>query len=191
MGKITVVVGPPCAGKSTFVQKAKKPNDVVVDADLLAQALGSEVAHDATGDVRDLMFSLRRVAISIVLDGIKSPAWIIHTNPDTRLIRGYHEAGATFKLLDPGIEECLARAEAQGRPAGTDEAIRAWYANPPELQAKSVSSPVVWLANAERDLFEKWAEGQGLRLMVLRGTKQYSSEYTEAAWQAWKAAPKG
>lgn len=189
MGKIAVVVGPPCAGKSTFVQGAKKPNDVVVDADLLAQALGSEVAHDSTGDVREVMLNVRRVAISIVLEGIESPAWIIHTNPDAQLVRRYREAGATFKLLDPGIDECLARAKAQGRPQGTEEAIRAWYASPPDLNAsKGVATPVVWLANPERERFEKWAEGQGFRLMVLRGTKQYGSEYTEAAWQAWKAA---
>jgi predicted kinase len=187
MGKITVVVGPPCAGKSTFVQKAKKPNDVVVDADLLAQALGSEVAHDATGDVRDLMFSLRRVAISIILDGIKSPAWIIHTNPYTRLIEQYRAAGATFKLIDPGIEECLARAEAQGRPAGTDEAIRAWYANPPQLTGSKAALPVVRLPSAVREAFEQWAERKAYRLMVTRDGR-YSSDLTESAWNAWKEA---
>lgn len=187
MGKITVVVGPPAAGKSTFVWSNRKATDVTVDADRLAQALGSEREHDAKGDIRTVMLALRRVAISMVNDGLDSDAWIIHTNPDARLVAEYIAAGATFKLIDPGEEVALERAREDGRPEGTESAIRAWYASPPDLNPKK-SVPVVMLPNAERDRFEKWAQGEGFRLTVFGSTKAYRSEYTEAAWQAWRAA---
>lgn len=186
MGKITVVVGPPAAGKSTYVWSTRGFTDVTVDADRLAQALGSEREHDAKGDIRTVMLALRRVAISMVNDGLDANSWVIHTNPDPRLVAEYLAAGATFKLIDPGMDVALERAKEDGRPVGTEAAIRAWYASPPDLSPKK-SAPVVRLPNAERDRFEKWAEGQGFRLTV-GNTKTYRSEYTEAAWQAWRAA---
>lgn len=187
MGKITVVVGPPAAGKSSYVWGQKGATDVVVDADRLAQALGSDVAHDSKGDIRDIMLSVRRVSISMILEGIDSKAWIIHTNPDPRLVTQYQAAGATFKVIDPGIDAVLAQAEADGRPDGTAEAIRAWYVNPPELGKAKAALPVVRLPNAVRDGFERWAERKGYRLMVTRDGR-YSSDLTESAWLAWKAA---
>lgn len=187
MGNITVVVGPPAAGKSSYVWDHKAPTDLVVDADRLAQAMGSDVAHDSRGDVRDIMLSVRRVAISMILEGIDSKAWIIHTNPDQRLVDQYRAAGATFKVINPGIDTVLAQAEQDGRPEGTEEAIRAWYASPPQLTASKAALPVVRIPNAVRDRFEQWAERKAYRLMVARDGR-YTSELTESAWNAWKEA---
>ena len=44
---ITIVLGPPCGGKSTYVAEQAQSGDVVVDYDALAQALGSPTPHDA------------------------------------------------------------------------------------------------------------------------------------------------
>lgn len=128
---ITVVVGPPCAGKSTWIGEQKQPDDVVVDFDRIASALGSQRPHAAPGAVREVAFAARRAAITRVLGGVEADAWIIHTSPWPGQMARYADAGAEIVLLDPGIEECLARAEADGRPEGTADAIRAWYDNPP------------------------------------------------------------
>lgn len=129
---ITVVVGPPCAGKSTYVREHALPGDVVVDFDLLARALGSPDEHSAPEAVRSAAFAAREAAIGDAI-GSGATAWVIHTSPQPEKINAYEDASASFLLLDPGKDECLRRCEADGRPPGTAEAIEAWYADPPAL----------------------------------------------------------
>lgn len=131
MAAITVVVGPPCAGKSTYIEEQRAPGDVVVDFDKLALALGSDQPHAAPDAVREVAFSARKSAIGRVLKGVDAAAWIIHTSPWPGQLGRYAEAGAEIVLLDPGLEECLARAQSDDRPEGTEDAIRQWYDNPP------------------------------------------------------------
>ncbi len=124
---ITVVVGPPCAGKSSFVRESAVAGDVVIDYDLLAQAFGSSATHDAPKDVREVAFAARAAAIGQVLNGIDTNAWIIHTSPAAAQMEDYKAAGAEVVVLDPGIDVCLARAVADERPERTEAAIRKWY----------------------------------------------------------------
>lgn len=131
MPAVTVVVGPPCAGKSTWIAEQRKSGDVVVDFDQLAQALGSDTPHAAPEPVREVAFAARRSAVTRVLQGVDADAWIIHTTPRPEQLDSYREAGADVVVIDPGLETCLARAAADARPDGTDAAIRAWYDNPP------------------------------------------------------------
>ncbi|MFT2014599.1 HK97 family phage prohead protease [Streptomyces sp. 796.1] len=128
---ITVVVGPPCAGKSTWIAAQRTAGDVVIDFDQLAQALGSTSPHAAPPAVREVAFAARKSAIGRVLRGVDADAWLIHTNPWPGQLARYEEAGAAVVVLDPGMETCLARASADGRPEGTEDAIRQWYDAPP------------------------------------------------------------
>lgn len=61
---LTVVVGPPCAGKSTYVRRMARTGDVAVDYDALAAALGSDRAHEAPRAVADVAFHARDAAIA-------------------------------------------------------------------------------------------------------------------------------
>lgn len=125
---ITVVTGPPCAGKSRHVLENAGPDDVRLDFDMLAQAIGSATPHAAKGAQREITHIMRRAGIARVLNGIDADSWIIHTWPSAEQLAAYKTAGATIVELDPGIAETLARAAADDRPEGTAEAIRAWYA---------------------------------------------------------------
>lgn len=129
---ITIVVGPPCAGKSTHVRENAAPGDVIVDYDLIAEALGSSVPHGSTGAVRDAALAARNAVIQQVLKSA-SPSWIIHTRPRGELLRQYEEVGVKFVLIDPGKAECLRRADSGERPQETATVIHAWYDNPPEI----------------------------------------------------------
>lgn len=131
MPAITVIVGPPCAGKSTYITERKADGDVVIDFDKLAQALGSTQPHAAPEPVREVAFAARKAGIGRVMDGVDADAWIIHTSPWPGQLTSYQEAGADVVVLDPGLDECLARAAADERPEGTEDAIRQWYDNPP------------------------------------------------------------
>ena len=48
---IHVVSGPPCGGKSTYVDSHAQPGDLRIDYDKIALSLGAEESHGAEGIV--------------------------------------------------------------------------------------------------------------------------------------------
>lgn len=125
-GIVHVVSGAPCSGKSTFVRENMSEGDVVVDMDAIAKALGYTQDHGARGNYLRVALAARQGAINEVLRK-RCGAWIIHTQPKPEDITRYETCGAIFHVIDPGIEVCLQRAEADDRPEGTVDAIRKWY----------------------------------------------------------------
>lgn len=136
---ITVIIGAPCAGKSTYARESMASGDVVVDYDELAKAFGSDKPHESYGAVRTVALAARREAIRSILRGVEANAFIIHTNPTKEQVDDYIKADAQFVFLDPSKETCLARAEQ--RPATTAAAIEDWYANQPEVIQRLSLSP--------------------------------------------------
>ncbi len=123
---IRVVTGPPCAGKSTYVQEHRKDKDVVVDYDLIAQALGSTTPHDSQGAIRTCALSARDRVTDLCIER-DFDSWVIHTELDSDDEELFRLAGAEFIEVDPGEDECIARAEADGRTEDCIDAIHAWY----------------------------------------------------------------
>lgn len=136
---INVIVGPPCAGKSTYVRENALPGDVIVDFDAIATALGAH-GRMPEGALKEVTFAARTAVIDQLLEGVAADSWIIHTNPGRPMVDRYRNAGAEFVVLDPGIEVCEERAAADGRPGGTIEIIRQWYESPPDLGEVSCPS---------------------------------------------------
>lgn len=124
---IRIVYGPSCAGKSTYCRENAGAEDVIVDFDAILSALGAAASHEASEAQKVIGFAARDAVISKILDGVDTDAWIIHSFIGAPEKARYEEAGAEFTLLNPGIEECLKRCEADGRPPGTEERIRQWY----------------------------------------------------------------
>lgn len=125
-----VVVGASCSGKSTYAWDNREDDDLVVDFDRIAGALGNTKPHDSSGLIGEATFRARLSAINTALDRDEN-SWIIHGNPSAEQIDEYLDVDAEFVVLDPGLDECLARAEADDRPEGTEQNIRDWYDNPP------------------------------------------------------------
>lgn len=123
---IHVVTGPPCAGKSTFVAENAGEGSVRVDYDAIAVALGSGNDHAAPYEIGRCALAAREAAIKEATD-LGTEAWVIHTAPSEAQRREYSKGGAIFHDLDPGMGECMRRAVADGRPEGTEQAIRKWY----------------------------------------------------------------
>lgn len=120
--RIMLVEGPPCAGKSTYVDEHKKSGDLVVDYDILAGAMGvsrqDEHLHGAVMAARNaLLGKLRRGEIDT------PRAWIVSANPNALNLFPFHEV----VTLDPGLEECLARCDRVGRPPRVRQVVRDWY----------------------------------------------------------------
>lgn len=114
---LTVVTGPPCSGKSTYVREHAQPGDVVIDFDLLCQALGSPNPHDHPDAVRHVAISMRREGIVAAIRAHRRGAtvWVVDTNM-TKRARMYEEAGAHVVSLQVDNAELHSRASRE-RPA--------------------------------------------------------------------------
>lgn len=121
-----IITGAPCAGKTTYVREHRSAGDITIDLDALASALGAPEEHGATGAIKDAAIRARDAAIGYAME-TGAEAWVIHTAPTPEQMEAYMAAGAETIDLDPGMEECLDRAERDGRPQGTADLIREHY----------------------------------------------------------------
>ena len=136
--RIILVVGPPGAGKTSHVRTHRRPGDLVVDYDALAEALGSDVTHDHGQGMHGVVSAARNAVLSALRGGRADVrrAWIISANPDAESIFPWHER----VVVDPGRGEAIRRAQAAGRPARWLALIDEWYAaRAAPVQAESPS----------------------------------------------------
>jgi predicted kinase len=115
---LTIVTGPPCSGKTTYIQEHAKSGDIIVDFDAIAQALGSPVAHGHTGHIWKVAIEARDTAIEVAVSQHRkgATAWIIDSKPTAATRRRYTQQGARIIDLTATAEELHARAYAAGRP---------------------------------------------------------------------------
>ena len=130
---IHVIVGPPCCGKSTYVREHAKPDDLIIDYDIIAQALGAKTTHRADGLIRKAAFAAREAAITVALKESWQESWLIHSIPSATQMDLYKSVGAEIVVLDPGYEVVIARAKKDGRPTNTYDGIQKWYARKTEI----------------------------------------------------------
>lgn len=125
---LTVVTGPPCAGKSTYVRERAAAGDVVIDYDQLARALGSDHTHDHPAAVRRVARAARHAAITEAIACHRSGAtvWVVDSRPSPSRRVQYDRAGAIYVHLNPGRAELRRRALLDGRRPATLRAIDTW-----------------------------------------------------------------
>lgn len=127
--QVTVVTGPPAAGKTTYVREHARPGDVVIDFDAIAVALQTPGAptHDHADAIRSPAAAARRAAIAAATGPRgRAPVWIIETMPTPRQLADYRRRKWRVVTLDPG--ETIVRERAADRPGRALAAIDAWYA---------------------------------------------------------------
>lgn len=130
---IHIICGAPCSGKSSYVKQHAKPGELVIDTDVIAEAIGSGVKHQARGFCLEAALEMRRAAIEYA-KSVDAESWIIHTKPSKSQMSEYKRIGADIVVLDPGIDVCKQRAE--DRPSGTIEQIDKWYQNDSETTSE-------------------------------------------------------
>lgn len=109
MREVILVCGPPCAGKTTYVQQHARPGDRILDADQLGY--------------HQMQRALTEVAL--MQDG---RAWVIRCAPGEAAratLRGVLDADRIV-LLNPPTKELYARTRTRPHPNATWYAIRKW-----------------------------------------------------------------
>lgn len=133
--RITLVAGPPCAGKTTYVDQHKGYDDVVLDYDVMFAEVSGAAMYDHPPAFRDAAAEAFRAALQ---DLRRLPphrrAWIIRNAPRKQhraTIRSIHDADSV--VLAVSAETCLARLMASTRPANVKAeqagAIARWWAD--------------------------------------------------------------
>ncbi|WP_052373779.1 AAA family ATPase [Nocardia otitidiscaviarum] len=125
---LTVITGPPAAGKTTYVRDHAAPGDIIIDLDAIAIALGSRHGHNHPRDIKTVAQAARTAAIRAAAN-TRATTWLIHTAPTTEQLATYRAQGARIITVDPGEATTRTRITAERTPEAHDVADR-WYLTP-------------------------------------------------------------
>lgn len=126
-----LVVGPPAAGKTTWVRQHARPGDITIDYDAIANVFtppGGD-PHSTPRHVQAVVKAARQAAIdTAVTTAHQHDVYVIHAMPSPALLARYRDAGARIITIDPGRDIVLARCKAE-RPWQMTQAAKQWYTN--------------------------------------------------------------
>lgn len=122
--EVILVTGPPCAGKTTYVDEHREPGDLVVDYDAIAVALGSPDSHDHPPTLWPYVLQARdAVTDRMSRDPNLRRAWLIRCDPTDQ----DRAIASDIVTLATDAETCKRRAEDAGRPARWVALIDDWH----------------------------------------------------------------
>lgn len=133
LGRVVVVAGPPCAGKSTYVEKRAGDGDVVIDLDAILASLVPDFVQFATpvdSPTLNRAIRIRNEMLGTLARPPARNAWLIVSAP-TLEERAWWQAqlGAECVLLDADPHVLKARALRRSRVAYAScaAAIDRWH----------------------------------------------------------------
>lgn len=137
MANVTVVTGPPAAGKTTHVRQYAQPGDVIIDYDLIANALSGqdEDNHDHPAHIQAVTKAARQAALEAAVN-TSARIWLIHAMPSEKQQVNYSARGAEIITIDPGKTTVMKRIKAE-RPARMAKAAGQWYDSQAKPRKKS------------------------------------------------------
>lgn len=127
---IHVVTGHICAGKTTWVMQHAKPGDVVIDFDMMADAMSPDgtQSHDPSDAVREVVRVARWAAIDEAYrqhrNGIVADVWIVHAYQTSKDTARYAMLEASTKVIEAPNDVLIARAKAE-RPERMQRSLAA------------------------------------------------------------------
>ena len=127
--KVYYVYGAPCSGKSTFVRENKGNSDLIVDVDLLWQAVTGGALYDKPDALKAPVFALRDSLLDVVRmrAGKWERAYVIeggaHKGERERRIAAL---GAEPVFIDTDKETCLQRLASDAKRENVEEQWRGY-----------------------------------------------------------------
>lgn len=110
--KVYYVYGAPCSGKTTFVRESKGNSDLVLDIDLIWQAVTGGALYEKPDALKAAVFALRDTLLDIVKTrmGKWERAWVLSADGNKAAReRSIKALGAEPIEIDTDKETCLAR----------------------------------------------------------------------------------
>ena len=128
---VYLVYGPPCSGKTSLVNQMRQRGDIIIDMDVLYQAISGCSLYDKPDNIKAAVFRARDTLLDVVKT--RYGQWL-----DAYVIGGYpHKAqrealarklGARLVYCEATKEECLARAAERGVHKGDwKRYIEKWF----------------------------------------------------------------
>ena len=129
MANVTVVTGPPAAGKTTHVREHAQDGDVIIDFDLIANTLAGkeEDNHEHAAHVQTAAKAARQAALDAAIK-TSARVWLIHAMPSDTQRADYEKRGAEIVTIDPGKDVVMQRIKTE-RPERMAKAAGQWYSN--------------------------------------------------------------
>ena len=124
-----IVIGPPAAGKSTYIREHRQPGDITIDYDELANTLAglAPANHEHTATVKKITRAARDAAIrEAQKHATDTDVWIIHSTPAQSTIDRYRREGAQIHVVDPGKDTVMHRIKHE-RPGHMHAVAARWY----------------------------------------------------------------
>lgn len=128
-----VIVGPPAAGKTTWLREHSKHGDITIDYNQMAAAL-TPVDADAEFPEHTFPDHVRMVAKAAWMSAVDAAVtfsetfdvYMIHAMPSPQMMKRYEQLGATIVTLDPGRDVVTDRCK-RLRPNAGLVAANQWY----------------------------------------------------------------
>lgn len=124
-----VVTGPPAAGKSSWIQSHATARDIIIDLDLITQALSGPGAPQWNQDPHQLRVAhrARHAAIDEALTLCDQvDVYLIHTMPSPKALARYKSHDARIVVVDPGRDIVMQRINAM-RSTDMERVATRWY----------------------------------------------------------------
>lgn len=142
VAKVTLVIGPPGAGKTTYVRNHMGANDIVLDVDALVSALSGRPWYDRPQAAWDIALDLRSLLIlRLAKPSDVETAWVIASEPDDRkrmeLAKQVH--ARTVLVLPVSAEECIERIRQDERRSNN---LGYWYNAVTDWWTRYVQAPI-------------------------------------------------
>jgi predicted kinase len=125
---VTLITGPPCAGKTTYARSLAQPGDILLDFDDICVEVGGSHQWAHSTRTKEAAEAVMRQRMAMVRAYPSHPdSYVIRCAPESRAREALarYLGAVSVVVVDPGIDVCLSRAF--GRPRGTTHAIRDWY----------------------------------------------------------------
>lgn len=126
---LSILCGPPCSGKTTYIRERAKPEDIVIDLDTIMMTLDPNYRHWTNGIYDSLLHKavrVRNALLGSLQRRTSGKAWFIVSAPTEAEREWWHgKLGGEVILLHPGVAECKRRAINRGTPLAT-EGIERW-----------------------------------------------------------------